>query len=460
MNLYSKTKIGIISFYNEGYSQDLIKSRIKQNIDSLRKMDNLEIIFEKDVTDYASARNASSEIKNKELDCLVAIIASWTESRSIFENLQYYFHKPILVWVTTGITTSDNVLNSPAPLGGAASVVFDLKNFTRANFGYIRDSHEGGIAINRAMDFIRCCGNSRLLGKMKIGMMGTGITHTYTFNFDSVSLKKLLGMEVEDIDLLDIKKMVNSYKENDIAIEKRMFEKSFLINPELDDKVLNATIKLYKALKEIIEKNSYNALSINCFYIGEALGLTLCLPFTLLAEEIPCFGGSDVMTAVTQLILRSLSGKVSTYLEVFEQINSISILMSSCGYAPKSICEGGRILCDSGSWGTVKLPGIKNCSLIQDGIITMARLSYAGDHYIMHIAKGYARKPRPYREMNMQWANIRKMPCTPGAEVELISSSADYFLDNLVASIYSVIYGDYTKELLSFCKFNKISYII
>ena len=455
-----KTRIGILAFYNEGYSPEVLKNRIRKNIVPIKENSLIDVIFEGEVTDYGSARKISLQIKDMHIDCLVVIIASWTESRCVFENIQYFFHKPILLWSTTGIIDAEGVLNSPAPIGGIAPIVADLRYFTDARFKYIRDSHEKGIAVCEALDFIQSCGSLSRLKNMRICILGLGIGHTYTFNFDSISIEKLFGIQVEEIDILEIVNLIRGYTEKYVRKETALFEENFDLRGRIDASTLLNTVKVYKALSEIIENYSFDALMLNCFQFGDVFGTTLCLPFTMLGEVVPCKGGSDVMSAVTQLILRELSGKVTTYLEVFEQLDSRRLLMSSCGYAPKSLCIDEKVLCGQGKWGDTNLPGIKNCSLMKEGLITLARLSYKGSSFIMHLAKGNATKPRPFRELDMHWNGISKMPCTPGLELELLTSSADDFLNAVVSSHYDVVYGDYIDRIVMFCELANIPYII
>ena len=455
-----RIRIGILAFYNEGYSRQVLKNRIRKNVIPIKNNSLVDVIFEEDVTDYASARKISLKVKDNDIDCLVAIVASWTESRCIFENLQYFLHIPILLWSTTGIIDGKGVLNSPAPIGGTAPIVADLRYFTNVRFKFIRDSHEKGIAIREALDYINSCGFLRSLKNKRIGILGLGISHTYTFNFDSISIEKVFGIQVEEFDILEIVNLIRSYTEKDVQREMTLFKESFDLAIGIDDTTLLSTVKVYKALREVIETYSFDALMLNCFQFGEVFGTTLCLPFTLLGEVVPCKGGTDVMAAVTQLILRGLSGEITTYLEIFEQLGSRRLLMSSCGYAPKSLCIDDIIRCGQGKWGDANLPGIKNCSLMKEGPITLARLSYTGRGFIMHLARGNATKPRPFRELDMQWNDIEDMPCTPGLELELVTSQADHFLNNVVSSHYDIVYGDCIDRIISFCELADIPYLI
>ncbi len=461
MSTKLKARIGLISFYDEGYSPDLIDRRLKLNIDQLKECNFVEIVFEHKVKSFLASKEIAERIRSKYIDCIIILVASWTETRLIVECLQHFMHKPILIWTITGVV-KDNVLNSPAPIGGAAPVVFYLKSFPDTNFVFIRDTHEKGIAIEEAIKFIKSSGCIADLKDKTIGITSIGTCHTFTFNFDATSLKSKFGIGIEDMSITEITDLMDGYAEKDIKDERDLFIKNFefFSDQDINDKTVIKTIKLFKALKEKISRDRLDALMLNCFLFGDTMDLTLCLPFSLLSMDVPCKGGVDVMSAVTQFIVRYLSNKVTAYLEVFEQLNKTKVLMSSCGYAPKSMCEGKKIICDSGRWGDSNLPGIKNCSLMKEGLMTMARISFTGDSYLMHAAIGNAKKPLQFKELDMLWKNVKEMPCTPSVEFEFINSNADEFLDNIISSHYTFVYGDYLDELKMYCRLNKIDLIV
>ena len=85
-------------------------------------------------------------------------------------------------------------------------------------------------------------------------------------------------------------------------------------------------------------------------------------------------------------------------------------------------------------------------SRIKTGRVTLARLTYTGDRYSLHLVTGTARKPRPWEECG--WAP--PAPRLPSLEIDL-DGPVDDFVQKVLGQHYILSYGDNTEALKDLC---------
>jgi L-fucose isomerase-like protein len=121
---------------------------------------------------------------------------------------------------------------------------------------------------------------------------------------------------------------------------------------------------------------------------------------------------NDTLGAVTQLMLRSLTGQIAAYLEFYEFMDD-RVLMGVPDFVPREVVDGKVTILPSrfGDFGE----GLLNVSKVKTGQVTLARLTSSGDRYAMHVATGNAVTPRTWEECG--W--IPPAPPLPGLEVIL-----------------------------------------
>ena len=440
-----KPDVVVAAFWHEGYNFDFVKGIADNTIEKIKKS-GVNVVDTQYVTRQHEVKGAYESLSSKSFDCMIAMVCGWVESPVVIDTVKNFFHKPLLLWSTTGLKKPKELL-TPAPLAGTG-VVRQTLEAMGVNFSFIYNTIDKEIPVDQAKDFILAARCSQVLRRKTIGLQGFADQRTQTSTFDAVSLKTKIGPQVEDFSLFEITETMKGFGQNEVKqvidgqISKWVFKSKKI------DASVEATARLYLALKKIIAERSFDSITMQCFGFAKNIGYTPCMVYTILADSIAdCLCGSDVLGSTSQLILRELTGQSTTYLEL-NDLYSDRILMGVCGYTPLSFIDGDCCV-EEVNWGGERIPGYKNCSSMKPGKYTMIRLASIGDRYKIHAALAEGRKPRPYREEG--WESNVEPPCVPSLEIEILSNSIDHFLQNISSQHYLVTPGDHLNKVLNLC---------
>ena len=149
------------------------------------------------------------------------------------------------------------------------------------------------------------------------------------------------------------------------------------------------------------------------------------------------------MGAVTQLMTHFLTGQVAAYLEIYEFMEN-GVLMGVPDYVPGEIVDG-KIKVMPNAFGEFG-EGLLNVSRLRTGKVTIARLTYTGDKYSLHLITGTAKSPRKWEEAG--WAP--PVPQLPSLEIEF-DGNTDNFIQNVMGQHYIISYGDNRKRMEDLC---------
>jgi len=176
------------------------------------------------------------------------------------------------------------------------------------------------------------------------------------------------------------------------------------------------------------------------------LGLPPAPIFSLLSEDpgVCTVPENDTLGAVTQLMLRSLTGQIAAYLEFYEFMDD-RVLLGAPDFVPREVVDGKVTILPSkfGDFGE----GLLNVSRVKTGRVTLARLTSSGDRYAMHMATGNAVTPRKWEECG--WAP--PAPMLPSLEV-VLDTPVEAFAQRVMSQHYFIVYGDATAEIAELCR--------
>jgi len=446
-------RTGFVSFMAPAYTQDTVEV-LKKNVDRAKEtLSSLDIEVTSEagpVINLPDVDRAVSKIKSAEFDFVTALIPSWAEPPMIVNTLMPFLTKPILLWTLSSIQEKDALI-APAGAAGMSAVRYPLK-VMGAKFKVVYGNPESDRARDEILSFARAASAVSKLFSSRIGIFGYADMGSYTAGFDQVSLRSKIGAEVEDYEVHRLLLKANEVKdkEADEFISKQF--KDWKIDKIVAKEDLRRTIKVYLALRKIIDERRFNAVSMKCVYgLPIYHGVTPCIPLALAGGEIPVVCESDVLGLVTELIMDLVSGQRSVYLEFYDIFDD-RILMGVCGMIPQSLLEDTPRLYKY-AWG--KLAGLMVVGSMKTGKITLARLASAGDRYTMHVTVGEAVKPRTWHEIGWQL----EAPVYPSLEI-ILGNRTTRFTENILAQHYHLIYGDYTNELVELCKLLGIEAIL
>ena len=206
------------------------------------------------------------------------------------------------------------------------------------------------------------------------------------------------------------------------------------------------SVRLFLAFRAKIQERHYQGLSYS-----DVDGIKKLMKFapagslTLLHDEMDVCSvpENDSLGAVTQLMVRNLTGQMGAYLEFYE-FTSDGALMGVPDYVPSEIVDGKVTVMPNafGEFGE----GLLNVSKLRTGRVTICRLAYSGDEYLMHIATGTAKTPAKWEEAG--WAP--PAPQLPSTEF-VLDVPLDDFVQKVIAQHYMISYGDNRQALEALC---------
>jgi L-fucose isomerase-like protein len=143
-----------------------------------------------------------------------------------------------------------------------------------------------------------------------------------------------------------------------------------------------------------------------------------------------------------------LTGQCAAYMEFYEFMQD-RLLTGVPDFVPTEVVDGNvKVRATSfGGFGE----GLLNISKVKTGRVTLARLTYSGDRYAMHLVTGEAVEPRSWEEAGWD----PPAPQLPSLEV-VLDSPVEEFAEKVIAQHYIISYGDNTALFKDFCRIHDI----
>lgn len=397
------------------------------------------------------AAAALERLKAHRLDALILCITGWIPSYAVIRIADHFKSVPMVLWGLCG-AYEDGRLVTTAEQAGTSALrhPMELLGFT---FRYIYDTTDGQSALPEILEYLRAAKAKKCLVTAKVGMLGYRDMNLYGTMFDGVSLKEKTGVEIEFMEMLE---MVQLVPKADPAETQKLYQhiiKNWHFTKPADEQVLLTGIRYYLALKKMIEKKGYEAVSlIDVDGMKRLLNYPPSLIFMLLANEMKLctIPENDAHGSVTQLIAKHLTGQNAMYLEFYEFMKD-RVLMGVPDYVPQDFTEGPYTITPT-NFGLLG-ESMLNVSRLKTGTVTIARLYKSRAGYGIHLAVAQATAPRSWEEVG--WAP--PAPQLPSLEL-ILGERTKAFTQNVMGQHYIVTYGDHTSLYKAFCSLSGIEY--
>ena len=145
---------------------------------------------------------------------------------------------------------------------------------------------------------------------MRIGVMGTPSGWLIASNADYLLAKRRWGIEYVDIPLERISERYARTTDDEIGDACLRLASQALACREATPEDMLKAMRLHYALKSVIREERLDAITLSCFRLVEAVGVTGCLALALLNDEgivAGCEG--DLQSVFTMLVVKALTGK-------------------------------------------------------------------------------------------------------------------------------------------------------
>ncbi len=446
-------KTAFVGFGEVNSPQELIKQMCliaRKEVESL----GVEITTTDHVTDDPEGKDvqrAIRDLKQGDFDSLILCLAGWIPSHAVISITEEFKEKPMILWGLAGKEENGRVI-TPAPQAGTTALrkVFEDLGY---KFKYVYNIIGKPSPLDKIKNFLLAATAAKNLKNTKVGMMGFRDMKLYNTLYESLSLRKIIGTEIVYFEMLEMLRLSKEVEEKEVQHILEKIKREWDFEKEADEGFLKKGISYYLALKEITEKNKLDALSLkDVDGMKKLLKFPPAMIFMLLSDELNLctIPENDTMGAVTQLVVKHLTGQKAAYLEFYEFFEN-SVLMGVPDYVPSEVVEG-KVKVKPAAFGNIS-GGLLNVSTMKTGKLTLARLFNTGERYTMHICTGEG-KLKAWEEAGWDYP----APQLPSLEIYL-DAPVDDFAQKIAGQHYIIAYGDHSEAMKEYCHLKNIEVV-
>lgn len=455
MNEPREVKAGFVGFGEINTPMEFLEGRVDAAAKLLEEK-GLELVrttLVRDEPDGAPSAQAVRELRDGgDFDLLILCVAGWIPSWAVLAVTESFKHKPMVLWGLSGWNEDDRFVTT-ADQAGTTALRQPLADMGY-RFKYVVNYRDREPRIDEITDYAQAAKTAAAIKTAKIGMGGYRDMRLYGTMYDGVALKKQFGVEIEHFELLELKQLMATAdpKEIEAVATEVMRDWDFVKDPKPG--TVENSVALYLAIKEKITERGYEVFSYNDVDgIKKSFEFAPAGAMTLLHEKINVSSvpENDSLGAVTQSIIRHLTGQVAAYLEFYEFMEN-GALMGVPDYVPAEIVDG-KITVMPNAFGDFG-EGLLNISKLKTGPVTLARLHGVDGRFSMHVALAEARTPIKWEEAG--WAP--PAPRLPSLEM-IFDFPVETFIQNVMSQHYIISYGDNRSKLAEFCALTGVEVI-
>jgi L-fucose isomerase-like protein len=444
-----KIKAGFVGFGEVNSPRDLIERKCLAARRALQER-GIELVYTEPVSDDPERKDemrAIADLSRQDWDFLVVCVAGWIPSHTVIDVICRFAHKPMVLWGLTGYVEGGRLVTTADQAGTTA--LRDPMDALGLKFKYIYDTIDapttGADKVQRFGEVARAVS---MLKHAKIGFMGYRDMTLYATLVDGVSLRRVVGPDIEVFQMLEVVQKMEALDPAQVAEVVAEIKGEWTFEKPVPDSALETGARMYLAVMEKARERGYEAISlVDVDGVKKLLHFPPAMPLLLLADKggVASIPENDGLGAVTQLIVRYLTGQVGAYLEFYEFFTD-RLLMGVPDYVPSEVVDGPVRVLPWPGFGGLK-DGILNVSRVKTGEATICRLASQGDRYTMHVVHGKAVPPRPWEEAGWE------PPAPQLPSIEFIPDCAvDEFAQKVFGQHYIIAYGDHRQQLTDLCK--------
>lgn len=437
---------GFVCFGEVNTPRDVIRRKADHARGLLEKA-GIELVATDPVSDDpagADVARAVRDLGRADFDLLILCVAGWIPSHAVVSVLSPFRHRPMLLWGLAGWMEGGRLVTT-ADQAGTSALRKPLEDLG-LRFRFLYEVHDRPPRMERVAAWAKACRAARALEGAKVGQMGCRDMRLYGTMFDGVSLRSRIGIEVEFFEMLEMVQRGERAAKADVDAVTARVKREWDFKRPADPAVLEKAVRWYLAVRDIARERGFGAVSLlDVDGMKKLLGFPPAPIFSLLSEDpgVCTVPENDTLGAVTQLMLRAVTGQIAAYLEFYEFMDD-RVLMGVPDFVPREVVDGKVTIFPAkfGDFGE----GLLNVSRVKTGRVTIARLTSSGDRYAMHLATGSAVTPRPWEECG--WAP--PAPQLPSLEI-ILDGPVERFAQRVMSQHYFLVYGGATAEVEALC---------
>ena len=403
---------------------------------------------------YETADAAYARIAGLDLDCLVVCVAGWVPTHAVIRVTDHFRHVPMILWGLCGWKENGRIITTAEQAGTTAlRPAFEALDYT---FKYVYNIIGKEWPMEKITSYIAACRARKNLRSARVGTMGYRDMLLYGTQYEGNSMRGQIGVEVEPYEMLEMVRAIDTLDAEAIAEGVAFVKENWVFKKACEDSVIEKGVKYALAITKKIEERGWEAITlIDVDGMKKLEGFPPAMVFMLLEHycNILTVPENDVMGAVTQLIMKYITGQTVPYLEYYEFFEN-SMLIGVPDFVPKSVTDGDVTVLPA-AFGLLNA-SLLNVSKVKTGYVTCARLVYLKGKYKMHVYTAEAKEPPAWNEYG--WDD--PAPQLPSLEVFPDSCTVEEFAQNVSSQHVIVAYGNHVQALRDFCAMMDIELVM
>ena len=404
---------------------------------------------------YETADAAYAKLEGLDLDCLVVCVAGWIPTHAVVRVTDHFRHVPMILWGLCGWKENGRIITTAEQAGTTAiRPAFEALGYT---FKYIYNIIGKEWPMGKITAYIAACRARKNLRSAKVGTMGYRDMLLYGTQYEGNSMRGQMGVEVEPYEMLEMVRAIDTLDAAKVAEGIEYVKTNWTFKKACDDSVIEKGVKYALAIAKKIEERGWEAITlIDVDGMKKLEGFPPAMVFMLLEHycSVLTVPENDVMGAVTQLIMKYISGQeIVPYMEYYEFFEN-SMLIGVPDFVPKAITDGDVTVLPA-AFGLLNA-SLLNVSKVKTGYVTCARLAYVNGWYKMHVYTAEAKNPPAWNEFG--WDD--PAPQLPSLEVFPDSCTVEEFAQNVCSQHVIFAYGDHVQAISDFCDMMDIELVM
>ena len=403
---------------------------------------------------YETADAAYAKLAGLDLTCLVVCVAGWVPTHAVIRVTDHFRHVPMLLWGLCGWRENGRIITTAEQAGTTAlRPAFEALDYT---FKYVYNIIDKPWPMEKITAWLAACRAKKNLRSARVGTMGYRDMLLYGTQYEGNSMRGEIGVEVEPYEMLEMVRAVQTLAPEAVEEGVAFVKANWKFEKPCDDSVIRKGVEYALAITGKIRERGWEAITlIDVDGMKKLEGFPPAMVFMLLEHycDILTVPENDVMGAVTQLIMKYISGQTVPYLEYYEFFEN-SMLIGVPDFIPKA-ATAGEVCVLPAAFGLLNA-SLLNVSKAKTGYVTCARLVYLKGKYKMHVYTAEAKAPPAWNEFG--WDD--PAPQLPSLEVFPDSCTVEEFAQNVSCQHVIVAYGNYVEAIRDFCKMMDIELVM
>ena len=361
----------------------------EESIKELTKNPEVEIVTpDFIVTNDDQAYETCEYFKNTHVDVMLVHFIGFAPG-SIITILATAIPAPVILWSIPEAEMTGGRLEINSFCASNLNA-FILSKLGR-KYKYIFSSHES--VWEKLGQTVKVLSALKTLRKIKIGLVGSRVPGFYTSNFNELELRRVFGIEVQYITLLELIYLADRIPEEEIG--KILPRFTSIERDKVTDEELIKSVRLYLAFRKLAAKYKLDGYAIKCWSdFGDIYGIGVCSCLSFLSTDgiiSACEG--EINGSVSMLINYLLSGQVPFFCDFikYDETENTGIVWH-CGAASETLCKEGCSgkLCKHGSIDGGNKKGVTYEFTLKTGPVTFCNFGEGKNGHRLLLASGIA----------------------------------------------------------------------